>query len=78
MTLERGRWLQDWDFVRGSGVSILRVCCQYHCSRLFMTLHLLIHVGYFRRFSVNVVIRLLYEEGLKGREVLGRTCSKIG
>ena len=51
------------DFVRGSGVSILIVCCQHHCSRLFMTLHLLIHVGYFRRFNVNEVICLLEEEG---------------
>ena len=63
MTLERGRWLQDCDFVRGSGVSILLVCCQHHCSRLFVTLHVLIHVDYFRRFNVNEVTRLLDEEG---------------
>ena len=45
------------------GVSILLVCCQHHYSRLLLTVHLLIHVGYFRRFNVNDVIRLLEEEG---------------
>ena len=56
-------------FVRGSGVCILLVCCQHHCSRLFVTLHLLIHVGYSRRFKVNKVISLLEEEGIQGRAV---------
>ena len=73
MTLERVRWLQDCDFVRGSGVSILLVCCQHHCSRLFMTFHLLIHVGYVMRFNVNEVISLLEEERIQGRAALGRT-----
>ena len=58
----KGRWLQDCEFVRSSGVSMLLVCCKHHCSRLSMTLHLLIHVGYFRRFNVNEVISLLEEE----------------
>ena len=49
--------------MRGSGFSILLVCCQHHCSRLFMTLHLMIHVGYFRMFNVNEVMRFLEEEG---------------
>ena len=59
--------------MRGSGVSVLLIFCQHHCSRLFMKLHLLIHVGYFMRFNDNEVIRLLEEEGIQGRAVSGRT-----